>query len=794
MPNDHLHNAIEEAIDVLPTLWPLYSFVTYNPLAGFEDKPFYEAIDQARKYFHASGYPSMSFFRQGWEKGYIDKAILDNLLAENNITLSYEECLKIMHQDPYDEGKPKESISTLDRQMVKWLSAFMDEGLSEWPLPGREKGFYQAWLDMGYYDYHIPHRKTLSNFTPDARQRISEVIEAYPKEQWFDIFTYQLTSLSGWTSYIKYREKASTEWQQNHPITLVDYLAVRVSLAQLMGIDLTPPPDYSSEAQGNENIKRAINIKKVWLQAWEYTYQQTLTDKLVQAANNTSPNQHTSDAQFVFCIDTRSEVIRRKIEETGAYETFGYAGFFGIPMQYQPYRSNVVKKSCPPIVESLFKVNEELKPGGAPQARRFYKMDNAYKTGQKLINTFKHNVPASFAFVEIAGIFYGLLMVLRTIIPRLFYKAARLIDRYLPTPADFARPVIRRLNNGRPAPIKKLPQLSTKEKAEIAKTAFELMGWSHFAPFVIFTGHGSASVNNPFYSSLDCGACAGSKGGINASVLAHICNEEEVRQILSNEHSIEIPDDTLFLAAQHNTTTDEIDIYDQSLDTSALSALEKIKNDLEKARFKANKERLGDTLSNEEKSDAEANRRAYDWSEVRPEWGLAGNASFIIGRRALTKRINLKGRSFLHAYDWKKDTDGKALAAIMQGPMVVTQWINNHYYFTTVDNNNLGSGSKVTQNIIGSFGVVQGNGGDLQGGLPLQSLLQDDKTLYHHPLRLSVFIQAPVQRVKSILANYEHTLGTLINNEWVYVVVIDPEQGNKVSYGTDIYNARTQSE
>jgi uncharacterized protein YbcC (UPF0753/DUF2309 family) len=32
-----------------------------------------------------------------------------------------------------------------------------------------------------------------------------------------------------------------------------------------------------------------------------------------------------------------------------------------------------------------------------------------------------------------------------------------------------------------------------------------------------------------------------------------------------------------------------------------------------------------------------------------------------------------------------KDKSGKALEAIMQGPMV-TQWINNHYYFSTVDN------------------------------------------------------------------------------------------------------------
>ena len=133
----------------------------------------------------------------------------------------------------------------------------------------------------------------------------------------------------------------------------------------------------------------------------------------------------------------------------------------------------------------------------------------------------------------------------------------------------------------------------------------------------------------------------------------------------------------------------------------------------------------------------------------------------------------------MHSYDWEQDVSGKALEGIMQGPMVVTQWINNHYYFSTVDNNTFGGGSKITHNVTGKFGVVQGNGGDLKMGLPLQSIFESDDKLYHHPLRLSVFIQAPAERVTEIVLRNEN-LKTLLDNEWIYLFVIDPLEQNNI--------------
>ncbi|WP_252371837.1 putative inorganic carbon transporter subunit DabA, partial [Pseudoalteromonas sp. S558] len=72
-------------------------------------------------------------------------------------------------------------------------------------------------------------------------------------------------------------------------------------------------------------------------------------------------------------------------------------------------------------------------------------------------------------------------------------------------------------------------------------------------------------------------------------------------------------------------------------------------------------------------------QRARDWSQVRPEWGLANNAAFIVAPRAWTRSINLQGRCFLHDYDWESDGDFSILELIMTAPMIFTHWINSQY-------------------------------------------------------------------------------------------------------------------
>jgi len=175
---------------------------------------------------------------------------------------------------------------------------------------------------------------------------------------------------------------------------------------------------------------------------------------------------------------------------------------------------------------------------------------------------------------------------------------------------------------------------------------------------------------------------------------------------------------------------------------------------------------------------------AMHWGEVRPEWGLAGNAAFIVGPRALTRETDLEGRAFLHSYDWQTDTDGTALTTILTAPMVVAQWINCQYLFSTIDNDRYGSGDKVTQNVVGGIGVLQGNGGDLKVGLPRQSLFTDGGAPFHVPQRLLTVVLAPFDLVERVVESND-ILGRLFGNGWVTLVVIDPRTGQAQRWRRD---------
>ena len=461
-------------------------------------------------------------------------------------------------------------------------------------------------------------------------------------------------------------------------------------------------------------------------------------------------------------------MIRRQVESKGKYETFGYAGFFGIAMDYKNLEDGLTHKSCPPILSSAYQVSEIPQLNKDEKKLAYERKNEIFKFGEYFLKRMKNMLPSAFGFVEGSGFYYGVSILVRTLKPGFLY---RFKTKNTSTFEHICQPEINSVNleedNSMGIPL--------NEKVAIVKSAFDLTGWKQFAPLVLFVGHGSHSKNNAFASSLDCGACAANPGRHNARMLAKLANLPEVRKSLKNDHDLSIPENTVFIGAEHNTTTDEILIFDSEVPESHQEQLQKLKSDLLSVQQTATRERLG--VDNN--SIALAQDKANNWGETRPEWGLAKNASFIVAPRELTKNESFDGRCFLHSYDWELDSKGKALEAIMQGPMVVTQWINNHYYFSTVDNKTFGGGSKITHNITGKFGVVQGNGGDLKMGLPLQSLSQSDDEMYHQPLRLSVIIVAPLERVSNILTQNDH-LKTLVDNEWIYLLVMDPLQDNSV--------------
>lgn len=760
--------SVEVASQRIGTTWPLYSFVTSNPLSGYEKLPFENAVQEAEGFLKSNSYPSASIYRQAYENRDIDKTVLVKLLKEQNLSETPEAYLKIMESS---EGAiPNKSSSKVDVIMAKWLAAFMDEGLAEWQMPYKEKGFYTAWKTLAVYDKDIGN-PSLKHLPKTSIEALELVLSSYDEASYKDIFSAHIAALSGWTGYIKHRIDTNSVWQQHFPIHIVDYLAVRLTIADQLGMSLEMPKETVDHSA---NLK----LKNIWLKAWETTFQNKLVLDLKKtniSFNSTDEKDVLPDAQLVFCIDTRSEMIRRHVEASGKYETYGYAGFFGIAADYQHYQEDISIKSCPPIVGSPYKITENPKQELAQQDANFKEEKKMSKAKIHILKRLKNMLPSSFGFVEGAGAFYGLSLVVQSFAPRSYFKIKNRNKRDY---ESFCETIIS-YNGGE----KDRQDIALEEKVAIVKSGFDLMGWDDFSPLVIFAGHGSHTANNPFGSSLDCGACAASPGRHNARLLATLANDKNVRELLKSAHQINIPKDTIFIGAEHNTTTDEIVIFDAAVPDTHKDRLNTLKKNLEKARESSTSERLMVDSGSVEL----AIKKSVNWGETRPEWGLAKNAAFIVGSRELTSSMNLDGRCFLHSYNWKSDPEGAALAGIMGGPMVVTQWINNHYYFTTVDNDKFGGGSKITHNITGQFGVVQGNGGDLKMGLPLQSLKASDTEMYHQPLRITTIIHAPLGRVELILRNNKH-LQTLLDNEWMYLKVIDSNDSNKFKTYKKNYN------
>ena len=44
-------------------------------------------------------------------------------------------------------------VDQVNNQLIKWVAAFLDEGLAGWEMPQRQDGFYQAWRKLAQEDY-----------------------------------------------------------------------------------------------------------------------------------------------------------------------------------------------------------------------------------------------------------------------------------------------------------------------------------------------------------------------------------------------------------------------------------------------------------------------------------------------------------------------------------------------------------------------------------------------------------------------------------------------------------------
>ncbi|SET96662.1 hypothetical protein SAMN05421676_11298 [Salinibacillus kushneri] len=694
-------------------------------------------------------------------------------------------------------------VHILDYHVIKWCKLYLDDYQAGWSMPNREEGFYRAWRCLIQYDPALSkkERKSLKNWPQEAHMALKEALSLLeiPKSEIQSYLESHLLSLPGWAGIILWR----TQQSSNEHALLTEYLAVRISMEWALvkpylpltnqqskkKVSITPllaswlhwgdltVEEWSqmSVAEQNEYLSFAYSFdeklrRKLWLEAWEQTYTDRLSQKIVSNKRETN-NKESPLAQLAFCIDVRSEPFRRHLEKEGPFETIGVAGFFSLPIATTKLGSKQSHSSLPVMLKPKHKINESASES---KLKSYQQRKQAVNSLSYTFKMMKQNVLASLLLPELSGPWLTLQMIARSFVPsRTDSSIRKLRESWVRKPDTKLS-----LHHVQKKEEELSIGFSKEEKVNYARQAIKMMGITErFAPLVVICGHGSQSINNPYSSSLDCGACGGASSEFNARVLATLCNLPEVREGLSSE-GIEVPEETVFVAAEHNTTVDELHwLYVPELSEAAQEAFDRIESIMPKVSQNANKERLTHLPNFKLKlknPKAEAHRFAEDWSEVRPEWGLARNVAFIIGQRELTQDCDLEGRVFLHNYDWKQDESGDLLADIISGPGTVTQWINLQYYASTVAPHYYGSGNKATQTVTSGLGVMQGNASDLLAGLPWQSVMKSDYEAYHSPLRLLIVIQAPKEYVERLINN-DYSFREKVQNGWVRLARVDSD-------------------
>ena len=636
--------------------------------------------------------------------------------------------------------------AVIARSFGLWAAGYFDRGQALWtPRPGH--GAFAAWREWATHDL-TPEIAGLTGFcahvaeapdTPDrAVLRASERLGLTP-EAAETAFHRLLVDLGGWPMHARWL-LWQAELKGGTDATLTDLLAIRLvweeallALAPQVAADwqatvaahaapLLPSPDQALDA--------------VLQEAAEHAHQRKLATLLSGPAARTG----RPALQAAFCIDVRSEVLRRALEsQDQGIETLGFAGFFGLPVAHRPEGTDELQAHLPALLNPALTSTSQGEEAQEAETRIKARAKRAW-------GRFRQAAVSSFAFVEAAGPAYG---------GKLVRDALGLGEKGL-TPAPMPR-----IEGG----------LTAAQKAQTAAAVLRAMSLTEgHARLVLLVGHGAQVTNNPHESAYHCGACCGQTGEVSSRLLAALLNDPETRSGLP-AHGLTLAEDTLFVAGLHDTVTDQVTLYRDTAAPDHAAELEQAEAWLAAAGRLARAERAlrlpgasGETLA----------KRASDWAEVRPEWGLAGCAAFIAAPRAATTGRDLQGRAFLHSYDWSQDKGFATLELILTAPVVVASWISLQYYGSTVAPQVFGGGNKLIHNVVGGIGVVEGNGGRLRPGLPLQTI-HDGETPAHEALRLSVMVEAPPEAMTEILRKHDG-VRQLFDNGWLHLFALKDGQ------------------
>ncbi|MUO80574.1 DUF2309 family protein [Agrobacterium vitis] len=760
--------AADRAARAIPPVWPLMSSVAVNPFLGQAGETLAQAGARLARVAGITITMPRHWYQQKIAAGEISDADLLAAWACAPADLRPTDLAALKAAATLNPPRPKALSSVADlaaqvsgvewpglitERLGAWMAGYFDEGQALWAAP-RGKSAYSAWRAVATHDLtpEIAGLRGFARHVSEAPETAMAVIArasirlSLPAGALETYFHQMLMSLGGWGQYARYK-LWQAELAGGADQTITDLLAIRLIWEEALFLRYG---DQIGEAWAHMRAAHAapvvatpdLLIDAILQDAAERAAQRELARTLTKTAPQKCETRPL--VQAAFCIDVRSEVFRRALESTDPQiQTLGFAGFFGLGTAHRRFASDVEELRLPVLLNPALKSS-----AGGPNRAEDAEPQRVKARAKRAWGRFKLAAVSSFAFVEATGPIY---------VGKLLSDALGL--PHAPVPND-------------PAPQLD-PALDVATRIKAAGAVLRAMSLtSGFARLVLLTGHGANTVNNPHASGLHCGACGGYSGEVNARLLAVLLNDPDVRAGLI-ETGIAIPQDTLFLAALHDTTTDRVMLYADDHPSQTHEA------DIAQARtWLADAGRLarGERALRLPRAldEATVSKRSRDWAEIRPEWALAGCKAFIAAPRSRTAAKNLEGRAFLHDYDWTQDNGFSTLELILTAPVIVASWISLQYYGSTVAPEAFGGGNKLLHNVTGGIGVVEGNGGLLRAGLPWQSV-HDGQDYAHEPLRLSVCLEAPVEAISEVLGRHDG-VRALFDNGWLNLFSLD-EQG-----------------
>ncbi|HET6540716.1 MAG TPA: DUF2309 domain-containing protein [Chryseolinea sp.] len=774
--------ALHDLKHFLPAQAPLKDFIHHNTLHAFQHLKFFKALQLASEIFGYRVSLSLDEYRSLFKKGKINENILDRIITQRHGTDQVKEWKeKLLSNEYQNTTLPRigalrsnwkryyhiDLDSLVHPTLFRVICSYLDQGISIWNFPVGHQGFLAAIREL--------ERNSFTSFfkTERVRSILLEGVHAIGtllniligdkslyKQYLFD----QQFAHQGWSGIVASVEDNPQYLLDPKKISLHDIIYFEL-LLEIDALDFTfgeiwsplafkittRPVDLFSPVTNTE----LDEVSSIWQEALEWSYY----DQVLSGMKEQQPEQPTEHAsksfQAMFCIDDREFSLRHYLEKfDDNCETFGTPGFFSVEFFFKPENGKFYTKLCPAPVTPKYLIQEVGSTGKRKKDVHFTKHSHTLFSGWLISQTM--------------GFFAAFRLFLNIFKPTLGPATAHSFD-HMDKIAGLT------IENKNPDDKENGLQIgfTIDEMAVRVESLLKSIGLvKDFAPLVYVIGHGSSSVNNPHYAAYDCGACSGRPGSVNARAFCFMANHAKVRAILANK-GINIPEQTQFVGGLHDTTRDEIVFFDEPTAAPGLLESHHKNQEIFRQALDANsKERSRrfesiNTALSPAKIHPKVKNRSVSLFEPRPELNHATNSLCIVGRRSLTKNLFLDRRAFLNSYDYSIDMDGKLLFNILKPLGPVCGGINLEYFFSRVDNQKLGAGTKLPHNVMGLFGVANGIEGDLRPGLPSQMIE------VHDPVRLMLIVEHFPDVVLETIQRSPEVYEWYIN-EWVHLIAVDP--------------------